>query len=59
MHLPQMPDNNVSVDLWLSELRRLKDYLGKKFHVQITDAKLREAIHITNEEKRVLQKLLD
>jgi len=59
MHLPQMPDNDVSIDLWLSELRRLKDYLEQKFQFRITEAKLRDAIHVTNEEKRVLQKLLD
>ncbi len=59
MHLPQMPNNDVSLNLWLEELRKLKAYLEEKFHVWITDAKLREAIHIINEENRILQKLFD
>jgi benzoyl-CoA reductase/2-hydroxyglutaryl-CoA dehydratase subunit BcrC/BadD/HgdB len=59
MHLPQMPDTAASLDLWLTELRKLKAHLETVFHIQITDDSLRQAIHITNEENRVLQKLFD
>jgi len=59
MHLPQMPDNNVSVDLWLSELPAAERLPGKKIPCPDHRCQIAEAIHITNEEKRVLQKLLD
>lgn len=59
MHLPQMPDSDVSINLWLNELKKVKGRLETLCCVRITDAALREAIHITNEENRVLQKLFD
>jgi benzoyl-CoA reductase/2-hydroxyglutaryl-CoA dehydratase subunit BcrC/BadD/HgdB len=59
MHLPQMPDTKASLALWLEELRNLKTYLEKKLGITITDAALREAIHITNEESRARQRLFD
>jgi benzoyl-CoA reductase/2-hydroxyglutaryl-CoA dehydratase subunit BcrC/BadD/HgdB len=59
MHLPQMPEKQASLELWLDELGKLKQHLENKFRVQITDKALREAIHVTNEENRVLKKLFD
>jgi benzoyl-CoA reductase/2-hydroxyglutaryl-CoA dehydratase subunit BcrC/BadD/HgdB len=59
MHLPQMPDTKAALALWLEELRKLKAYLEKQLGVTITDAALREAIHITNEESRARQRLFD
>jgi benzoyl-CoA reductase/2-hydroxyglutaryl-CoA dehydratase subunit BcrC/BadD/HgdB len=59
MHLPQMPDTEASLNLWLDELRKLRAHLETVFQIEITDKALREAIHITNEENRVRQKLFD
>ncbi|HHW41643.1 MAG TPA: 2-hydroxyacyl-CoA dehydratase [Syntrophomonadaceae bacterium] len=59
MHLPQVPDESSSLELWYEELKKLKSYLETTFQVQITDEALREAIHITNEESRALQELFD
>lgn len=59
MQLPQVPDEEASVQLWYAELRRLKEYLEKFFGVAITDEALRQAIHQINEENRALQALFD
>lgn len=59
MNLPQMPDEQGSLDLWLIELRRLREYLEKRYGVKITDDRLREAIRLTNEQTRAKKELLD
>lgn len=59
MHLPQVPDEPSSLELWYEELGKLKSYLETTFQVRITDEALRQAIHITNEESRALQELFD
>lgn len=59
MHLPQMPDEKSSLELWTAELRRLKAHIEKTFDVVITDKALREAIHVTNEEARARQAMFD
>lgn len=59
MNLPHMPDVESSRKLWVEELRRLKSYLEQKFGVEITEAKLRDAIHVCNEEHRAKQALFD
>ena len=59
MHLPQIPDSIESVNLWRSELLKLKNYLEIAFGVDITDERLRNAIRITNEENHALKDLFD
>jgi benzoyl-CoA reductase/2-hydroxyglutaryl-CoA dehydratase subunit BcrC/BadD/HgdB len=59
MNLPQVPGEEDSAALWLNELRKLKSYLEKRYGVELTDARLREAIHIVNEETRAEKELLD
>jgi benzoyl-CoA reductase/2-hydroxyglutaryl-CoA dehydratase subunit BcrC/BadD/HgdB len=59
MNLPHMPDYDSSRRLWVEELERFKDFLEKKFGVKITEEKLREAIHLCNEEHRAKQDLFD
>jgi len=59
MNLPQMPDEEESVQLWVAELRRLRSYLENRYDVAITDDKIREAIAITNEHTRAKKELLD
>jgi benzoyl-CoA reductase/2-hydroxyglutaryl-CoA dehydratase subunit BcrC/BadD/HgdB len=59
MNLPQMPDEKASLELWITELRKLRKYLEDRYNVKITDDKLREAIHITNEESKAQKELYD
>jgi len=59
MQLPQAPDEEASVQLWYSELKRLKAYLERFFGRTITDEALRQAIHQVNEESLALQALFD
>jgi benzoyl-CoA reductase/2-hydroxyglutaryl-CoA dehydratase subunit BcrC/BadD/HgdB len=59
MQLPQTQDMDTSLNLWISELYRLKKYLENKFQCVISNDSLREAIHITNEENRVKQSMFN
>ena len=59
MQLPQTQDQAAALQMWVSELRRLKDYLEKFFGYKISDESIRAAIHLTNEENRVRQALFD
>lgn len=59
MHLPQVSDKKSSFDLWRSEIVRLKEKLEKKFNVEITEEKLREAIRIGNLERKNLMEYFE
>jgi benzoyl-CoA reductase/2-hydroxyglutaryl-CoA dehydratase subunit BcrC/BadD/HgdB len=59
MNLPQIPDLPVSLQLWESEVRRLKTAIEHEMGGEITDEALREAIHVTNEEARARKNLFD
>jgi benzoyl-CoA reductase/2-hydroxyglutaryl-CoA dehydratase subunit BcrC/BadD/HgdB len=58
MQLPQVQDA-AALDYWMVELRRLIVRLEAEFGVEITPAKLSEAILLLNEERRSLQALQD
>jgi benzoyl-CoA reductase/2-hydroxyglutaryl-CoA dehydratase subunit BcrC/BadD/HgdB len=51
LELPQKPDSADAFKYWLSELRRLKAELERRFHVRITAARLRTAIVAMNRER--------
>ncbi|GAA0126051.1 double-cubane-cluster-containing anaerobic reductase [Clostridium sp. CTA-19] len=55
MHLPQAQDREHALKVWKNEIEYLKECLEKQFNVKITDEKLREAIKIKNEERKLLQ----
>ncbi len=59
MNLPHMPEYESSYKLWIEELKRLKKYIEATFKVAVTDEKLRDAIHVCNEEQRAKQALFD
>ncbi len=59
MNLPQDPDLPSSLALMYAEMVRLKEALEEKFNVTITEEKLREAIHIMNQNNRALKSLHD
>ena len=51
IHLPNVPDRERSLESWVEELRYFRSFLEKKFSVEITDEKLREAIKWCNKER--------
>jgi benzoyl-CoA reductase/2-hydroxyglutaryl-CoA dehydratase subunit BcrC/BadD/HgdB len=57
MKLPQtyLDDNDKAY--WLNEVKILKDLLEKELGTTITEEKLREAIKVLNEERRLMQEL--
>ncbi len=59
MHLPQVPDQAGSLEVWHQEMIRLKRVLEETLEVEITDEALREAIHVVNEGNRALKDLFD
>ena len=58
MELPNTQGEDA-LKLWKSEMIRFKEYLEKKFDVEITEEKLREAIKINNEGRRALKGLYE
>lgn len=59
MNLPQIPDRESSLQLWYDELVRLQKVIEDEFEVEKTEAALREAIHLTNQELRARKDFLD
>lgn len=58
MELPNS-QSEESLKLWKSEIIRFKEYLEKKFDVEITEEKIREAIRINNAGRRSLRSLYE
>lgn len=58
MELPNSQSEN-SLKLWKKEIIRFKEYLEKKFDVEITEEQIREAIKVNNEARRSLKKLYE
>jgi benzoyl-CoA reductase/2-hydroxyglutaryl-CoA dehydratase subunit BcrC/BadD/HgdB len=59
MNLPQNPLQEASLELWASELRRVKELLEERFQTELSDEKIRAAINLTNREARVMKRLYD
>ena len=56
---PRLPLEEPSHRYYREELDRLRSSLEKHFKVKITDEKLKEAIKVTNESRRLLRRLYD
>lgn len=54
LELPQK-QTEAAVQYWKSEIIRFKEYLEKKFQVEITEEKVREAVRLSNETRRALK----
>lgn len=54
IHLPNIPDYERSLDMWVSEVRHFKESLEKHFDIEITDDMLNESI-IWNNKLRTQQ----
>ena len=62
VHVMQLPQNNIdeiSLNLWINEMYKLKRKLEETFNVKITDEKLKSAIKIGNEERCNLRKFFE
>ena len=51
IHLPNVPDYERSLDMWVSEVRAFKEGLEEKFDITITDDMLNESIEWCNKER--------
>lgn len=51
IHLPNVPDYERSLDMWISEIRTFKEGLEEKFDIAITDDMLNESIEWCNKER--------
>lgn len=58
IELPNSQSEN-SLKLWKKEIIRFKEYLEKKFDVEITEEQIREAVKVNNEARRSLKKLYE
>ena len=59
IHLPNIPDRERSLESWREELVRFKEALEERFGVEITDEKLRQSIHILNQERSQMAQLYE
>jgi benzoyl-CoA reductase/2-hydroxyglutaryl-CoA dehydratase subunit BcrC/BadD/HgdB len=57
LELAQKPDDPDAFEHWVREMRKLKAQLERRFKVRITEAGLRRAIAVMNEERRLRRKL--
>lgn len=58
MELPNSQSED-SLKLWKKEIIRFKEYLEKKFDVEITEEQIREAVKVNNEARKSLKKLYE
>lgn len=59
LELPHKQDTPEAKALWRTEIVRLKERVEKDFGVEITDEKLRDAIHKRNIERRLLKEFYE
>lgn len=59
LELPHKQDTPEAKALWRAEIVRLKERVEKDFGVEITDEKLRDAIHKRNIERRLLKEFYE
>jgi benzoyl-CoA reductase/2-hydroxyglutaryl-CoA dehydratase subunit BcrC/BadD/HgdB len=59
LELPQKPHNRDAKKHWISELRKFKSVLEKRFNVEITDGTLRSSIKTMNRERALRRRLAE
>ena len=61
LHLMQLPrlQNAAALNGWLAEMERLKEWFEETFAVEITLARLQDAIRLLNDERRSLKGLME
>ena len=59
MQLPHLNDHKASFELWVGEVRRLRDRLEEELQVTISDQAIWEAIEVINQEKRAIKAMFN
>lgn len=61
VHVMELPNrqSDQGLQLWKSEIIKMKEYLEEKFNVTITEENIKEAIKVKNEERRALKELYE
>ncbi len=59
LELPQKADDPDALERWVDEVRKLKEHLEARFQVNITDARLRDAISLMNRERGLRRALAE
>jgi benzoyl-CoA reductase/2-hydroxyglutaryl-CoA dehydratase subunit BcrC/BadD/HgdB len=59
LELPQKPMDGDALDHWVKELRKLRAELERRFGVEITDERIRQAIRTMNRERGLRRRLAD
>lgn len=57
LELPQKPDDRDALEHWHAELVKFREFLENRFQVEVTDARLREAILVMNRERALRRDL--
>lgn len=59
LELPQKPDDGDALQHWKQELQKLKVELEKRFHLEITNEALLDAVRLMNRERSLKRKLAE
>ena len=59
MHLPQSQDRAYGNKIWAEEIRLLKSRLEEKYGIEITDEKIRRAVHNRNRMRKAVCKMFE
>ncbi len=59
MQLPPTHEGQEALALWAAEIRRLKEHLEQELDVVISNAAIRDAIRLVNDERQAIKDLLD
>lgn len=59
MQLPHVNNSNASFDLWVEELRCLRNRLENELQVSISDQDIWEAVEVINKENRAVKAMFD
>ncbi len=59
LELPQKAEDPAALENWTREVRKFKEHLERRFGTDITGAKLRDAIHLMNRERRFRRELAE
>jgi benzoyl-CoA reductase/2-hydroxyglutaryl-CoA dehydratase subunit BcrC/BadD/HgdB len=57
LELPQKENDGEALERWTGQLQRLREELETRFGVEITDCKIRRAIHAMNRERQLRREL--
>ncbi len=59
MHLPQSQERAYANKIWVEEIRLLKSRLEEKYGIEITDEKIRRAVHNRNRMRKAVCKMFE